>query len=242
MRSGAFTGAQGLKKGRFELADGGTMFLDEIGDLSLATQVKLLRVLQEREFERLGGTQSVRVNVRLVAATHRPLEEAHRRGAVSRGSVLPSERLHRVCAAAAGAQARHHAAGRPLPAEVLGRARQAHQTDLDASHRHAHQLSLARQRPRAGEHHRAGRARLRRRRHPRPPPAADAPDSRSVRDACRGCRWPSRWRRSRGTSSWTRSRPRAAIARVRPSCWGRPSGSSTTRSGNTASTRTDSET
>ena len=72
---GAFTGAQGLKKGRFELADSGTLFLDEIGDLSLATQVKLLRVLQEREFERLGGTQSVRVNVRLVAATHRPLEK-----------------------------------------------------------------------------------------------------------------------------------------------------------------------
>ena len=71
---GAFTGAQGTKKGRFELADGGTIFLDEIGDLSLATQIKLLRVLQEREFERLGGTQSIRVNVRLVAATHRPLE------------------------------------------------------------------------------------------------------------------------------------------------------------------------
>jgi Nif-specific regulatory protein len=78
---GAFTGAQGLKKGRFELADGGTIFLDEIGDLSLATQVKLLRVLQEREFERLGGTQSVRVNVRLVAATHRPLEKLLGEGA-----------------------------------------------------------------------------------------------------------------------------------------------------------------
>jgi Nif-specific regulatory protein len=72
---GAFTGAQGLKKGRFELADGGTIFLDEIGDLSVATQVKLLRVLQEREIERLGGTHSVRVNVRLIAATHRPLEK-----------------------------------------------------------------------------------------------------------------------------------------------------------------------
>jgi Nif-specific regulatory protein len=71
---GAFTGAQGLKKGRFELADGGTRFLDEIGDLNLATQVKLLRVLQEREIERLGGTQPIRVNVRLIAATHRPLE------------------------------------------------------------------------------------------------------------------------------------------------------------------------
>ena len=78
---GAFTGAQGLKKGRFELADGGTIFLDEIGDLSLATQVKLLRVLQEREFERLGGTQSVRVNVRLLAATHRPLDKLIAEGA-----------------------------------------------------------------------------------------------------------------------------------------------------------------
>jgi Nif-specific regulatory protein len=78
---GAFTGAHGLKKGRFELADGGTLFLDEIGDLTLATQVKLLRVLQEREFERLGGTQSIRVNVRLVAATHRPLEKLIGEGA-----------------------------------------------------------------------------------------------------------------------------------------------------------------
>ena len=73
---GAFTGAQGSKKGRFELADGGTLFLDEIGDLSPATQVKLLRALQEREFERLGGTASIKVNVRLIAATNRNLETA----------------------------------------------------------------------------------------------------------------------------------------------------------------------
>jgi Nif-specific regulatory protein len=71
---GAFTGAQGAKKGRFELAEGGTIFLDEIGDVSPSTQVKLLRVLQEREIERLGGTSSIRINVRLIAATHRPLE------------------------------------------------------------------------------------------------------------------------------------------------------------------------
>jgi len=73
---GAFTGAQGSKKGRFEMAEGGTLFLDEIGDLTPATQVKLLRVLQEREFERLGGTGSIRVNVRLLAATNRNLEKA----------------------------------------------------------------------------------------------------------------------------------------------------------------------
>ena len=73
---GAFTGAQGSKKGRFEIANGGTLFLDEIGELSLATQVKLLRVLQEREFERLGGTDTLKVNIRLLAATNKDLEKA----------------------------------------------------------------------------------------------------------------------------------------------------------------------
>jgi Nif-specific regulatory protein len=73
---GAFTGAQARKQGRFELADGGTLFLDEIGDLSLMTQVKMLRVLQEREFERLGGTTTVKINVRLLTATNRHLEQA----------------------------------------------------------------------------------------------------------------------------------------------------------------------
>src|SRR4051812_45063905 len=73
---GAFTGANGRKKGRFELAEGGTLFLDEIGDINLSTQVKLLRVLQEREFERLGGTDTVKVNVRLIAATNKDMEKA----------------------------------------------------------------------------------------------------------------------------------------------------------------------
>ena len=73
---GAFTGATARKKGRFELADGGTLFLDEIGDVNLSTQVKLLRVLQEREFERLGGTAPIQANVRLVAATNTDLEKA----------------------------------------------------------------------------------------------------------------------------------------------------------------------
>ncbi len=73
---GAFTGAHALKKGRFELAQGGTLFLDEIGDLNLATQIKLLRVLQEREFERLGGTETIRTDLRLIAATNKDLEKA----------------------------------------------------------------------------------------------------------------------------------------------------------------------
>lgn len=72
--AGAFTGAINQRKGRFELAHGGTIFLDEIGDLSPQTQVKLLRVLQEREFERVGGAETVKVDVRLIAATNRDLE------------------------------------------------------------------------------------------------------------------------------------------------------------------------
>jgi Nif-specific regulatory protein len=77
---GAFTGAVARKRGRFELAEGGTLFLDEIGDLSPSLQVKLLRVLQEREFERVGGTETIRVNVRLIAATNLDLEHAVQEG------------------------------------------------------------------------------------------------------------------------------------------------------------------
>ena len=77
---GAFTGAVSRKKGRFELADGGTIFLDEIGDLSPMTQVKLLRVLQEQEFERVGGTETIKVNVRVIAATNANLEKLMEQG------------------------------------------------------------------------------------------------------------------------------------------------------------------
>jgi len=70
---GAFTGALMQRKGRFELADGGSLFLDEIGDISLELQPKLLRAIQEQEFERLGSSKTIRVNVRLIAATHRDL-------------------------------------------------------------------------------------------------------------------------------------------------------------------------
>jgi DNA-binding NtrC family response regulator len=72
---GAFTGAHDRKPGRLELADGGTLFLDEIGDLSLVAQAKLLRVLEDRRFERLGGQKSVQVDFRLISATNRPLEQ-----------------------------------------------------------------------------------------------------------------------------------------------------------------------
>jgi len=77
---GAFTGAQQRKKGKIELADGGTVFLDEIGDISDALQAKLLRFLQEREFERVGGTELIRVDVRIIAATNRNLQAAVQEG------------------------------------------------------------------------------------------------------------------------------------------------------------------
>jgi transcriptional regulator with GAF, ATPase, and Fis domain len=77
---GAFTGADARRQGRFEVADGGTIFLDEIGDMPLETQAKVLRVLQERSFERVGGTKPIQVDVRVVAATHRNLEEEVRQG------------------------------------------------------------------------------------------------------------------------------------------------------------------
>ena len=89
---GAFTGAWTQTKGRFQMADGGTLFLDEIGDMPLELQPKLLRALQEREFERLGSTQTVRVNVRVVAATNQDLGQLVSQEAVSGRPVLPVER------------------------------------------------------------------------------------------------------------------------------------------------------
>jgi two-component system response regulator AtoC len=77
---GAFTGAAARKPGRVELAQNGTLFLDEIGDVTPAVQVKLLRLLQEKEFERLGSTQTLKADVRFVAATHRPLEQMVKAG------------------------------------------------------------------------------------------------------------------------------------------------------------------
>lgn len=77
---GAFTGASGMRQGRFELAHTGTIFLDEVGELSLTVQAKLLRILQEKEFERVGGSKTIKVDVRVIAATNRNLEELIRNG------------------------------------------------------------------------------------------------------------------------------------------------------------------
>ena len=77
---GAFTGAVATKKGRFELADGGTLFLDEIGEMPASIQVKLLRFLQEKEFERVGGTKTFKVDIRIISATNKNLEELVKEG------------------------------------------------------------------------------------------------------------------------------------------------------------------
>ena len=109
---GAFTGAVGAKPGRFELAHGGTLFLDEIGEIPVEMQVKLLRVLQESEFERVGGIKTIKVDVRLVTATNRDLLAGGRRRGVPRGPLLPAERGAHPHPAAARAARGHPAAGR----------------------------------------------------------------------------------------------------------------------------------
>jgi sigma-54 specific flagellar transcriptional regulator A len=100
---GAFTGAITARKGRFELAEGGTLFLDEIGDMNLNMQVKLLRVLQERVYERVGGSTSLHCDVRIIAATHRNLEDAIVAATSARTSTTASRcsrSRHRRCASA----------------------------------------------------------------------------------------------------------------------------------------------
>ena len=121
---GAFTGAAARKPGKFELAHRGTLFLDEIGDLPLPLQAKILRALEEKRFERVGGTQSLQVDVRVVAATNRDLKARGRGAAVPRGPVLPAVGVPDHDSAAARARRRHPDAGAALRRAVLPRPEQ----------------------------------------------------------------------------------------------------------------------
>ena len=107
-RKGAFTGAIDDRKGKFELADGGTLFLDEIGDMSLKTQAKVLRVLQEQTFQSVGGQQTINVDVRVIAATNKRPRGGDRERQFPQRSLLPPERHPDRSAAAARARQRHH--------------------------------------------------------------------------------------------------------------------------------------
>ena len=184
---GAFTGAVAQKKGRFELAEGGTLFLDEIGELSASTSTKLLRVLQEREYERLGGTQTIKADVRLIVAT----ESGSRKGAscrnLPRGPLLPAQRFFHFPSSAARAKAGCSAPHRPFFGGVQPGTRQTGKACIHSGDRYVDELSLAGQRPRTEEHHRESDARLRWACDPCASLAANSADSAIIRNRRECC-------------------------------------------------------
>jgi DNA-binding NtrC family response regulator len=153
---GAFTGAINQRVGRFEQAHGSTLFLDEIGEMPLELQAKLLRVLQEREFQRLGSSETVHVDVRVVAATHADLLE-RRVGPLSRGPVLPSQCGPHAPASPADAHRRHRRAHPSLPLENLPPGGLAAKADLARGAGPLDGVLMAWQRTPVGECHRARR-------------------------------------------------------------------------------------
>ncbi len=101
MRKGAFTGADSTRIGKFEQCNGGTIFMDEVGDMAPLTQSKVLRLLQQQQFERVGGNKTIQTDVRIIAATNRDLEAMVEDGRVSLRLALPTQRFHDQVATAA---------------------------------------------------------------------------------------------------------------------------------------------
>ena len=163
---GAFTGAVAAKRGLFEEAQGGTLFLDEIGDVGGKMQAQLLRVLQEGEIRRVGGAEAIKVDVRVVAATNRDLEEEVAAGALPRGSLLPHQRRDHPPAAAARAAEDIPLLVEHFLAKYAARERRADAGDRAGGDGAAAALRLAGQRARAGERDRARAGAVQGRRHP----------------------------------------------------------------------------
>ncbi len=174
---GAFTGATASRRGKFELADGGTIFLDEVRDLHEASQAKLLRVLQEGEFQRVGGEQTRRVTVRVISATNQDLSALVAEKKIPRGSLLPAERRPDPRAAAEGAARGHPAARRVLRRRVLPPQQLQAEAVRRRSVRRARGVSVAGQHPRASERRWSG-----------------WPSSRPIRSPRMPFRWRFGWR------------------------------------------------
>ena len=143
------------KIGKFQKADSGTLFLDEIGDMSLRTQAKVLRVLEEQRFEPVGASESVAVDVRVIAATNKNLEEEIARGEFPRGPVLSPQRNSLLRPAAARPARRHSHACRSFPERIQRGLRQEKSRTQRSRHGRAAALPLARQRPRTPQSGRA---------------------------------------------------------------------------------------
>ena len=140
---GAFTGAVRERKGRFELAQGGTIFLDEIGELSINVQSKLLRVLQEREFERVGGTETIKCDVRVIAATNRNLEESIRNNTFREDLYYRLNIIPLTVPPPEGEEIGYSASGKSFHRKILKGKQQEGPEDLNPGNRYAFFISLA---------------------------------------------------------------------------------------------------
>ena len=183
---GAFTGALSARTGRIEEAEGGTLFLDEIGDFSPAIQVKLLRVLQEREYERVGSSHTLKADVRIIAATNQDLEARLSEGLFRQDLYYRINVFPISPAAAPRPEGRYSAAGRSFRGQVCQENRQRRAADQHPGDQHDVRLSLAGQRPRTGKLHRIRRALGLRGRDPRPLSPAHAANAGAGESARQG--------------------------------------------------------